>query len=285
MPELPEVETVRRQLYEGLVGLVIEDFEVYTAKVFRGASKDLSLIGQKVMGVGRVGKLLVFHFESGDKMLCHLKMTGQLIFVGNGGLVGGGHTLLNRDFSVPNKHTRMAIFFNEGFCLYFNDMRKFGYIDIVKEEDFENILKKYGPEPMDNNFSVKYVEDLISNRKTNIKSVLLNQKLIAGIGNIYADEVCFFAGVHPASMAGNIPREKIVLIVEGAKKILEEAILYKGTTFRNYSDAKGDSGNYMSKLKVFGREGEGCFVCGGKIMKSRVAGRGTHFCINCQSEF
>lgn len=281
------METIRRDLNDFLAGLKIKKVEIRDKKIF-GGGEGKKLEGDLVKKIGRQGKLLVFELKSGLFLLIHLKMTGQLVLSAPDKLIGGGHPFKKGDFQdqtggkLPNKHTRFVLYFPEGVKLFFNDIRRFGYVKLVEPEEKTRIVSQLGPEPLTPEFSFQKLKEAFKNRKANIKSVLLNQKIISGIGNIYADEVLFSAGIDPRREAGSLDDEEIKKILSSGKKIIKKAIKYRGTTFSDYRDGRGGKGNFEAFLKVYGREGEKCPKCSGKIKKITLASRGTHYCPGCQ---
>lgn len=286
MPELPEVETIRHDLEKRIVSKKITDVVVvakqsvhYPVDKFKKV-----LIGDKIKSINRRGKLLHFSFQKGLLfLLIHLKMTGQLIYRQKRKITAGGHSLGKIDFELPNKFTRVVVKFNDGSELFFNDLRRFGYLKLVPAEEKDKILQKsFGIEPLTPDFIYLSFVRLFEKRKTNIKALLLNQKLIAGLGNIYADEVCFCAGVRPDRRVDKITEGEKKKLFNCIPKILQLAIKNRGTTFNSFVDSDGKSGNHVNFLKVYGRGGEKCRRCGGTIKKIRLAGRGTHFCLKCQ---
>jgi len=287
MPELPEVETVRVQLWSKLSGRKIMRVEVFHAKtVAADTSFGKRLKGLTFSDITRVGKLLIFSFQEKSSLylLGHLKMTGQFFFVdGKGQLVGGGHSVVNADISrFPGRHTRVAFHLNDGGVLYFNDMRLFGYLRLVDEGALQKARARFGPEPIAPDFDHEQFANALKKRKTSIKAVLLDQTFVAGLGNIYVDEALFYAGIRPTRQASKLTKKEALLLAEGTTVILREAIKNGGTTFQHFIDAEGKKGNHTEHLQVFGRQGQPCYRCGITIKKTRVAGRGTHYCPNCQ---
>lgn len=290
MPELPEVETIRRDL-SALLGSKIVALKIFSPKTASHSAAFFikTLVGQKLIKIERRGKLLILSFANGFFLLIHLKMTGQLIFQSPKTKIVGGHSLSEGSYDksvggqLPNKHTRAVFYFSGGGQLFFNDLRKFGYLKLVKKLELEKILKdNYGPEPLTPEFSADRLREILKSRKTNIKAALLNQKLIAGLGNIYVDEVLFAAKINPNRVANKLKFAEINLLIKEANRIIKKAIAYRGTTFNNYVDSRGKKGNFSKLLKVYGRGGEKCLVCGRIISKIKLAGRGTHYCPNCQ---
>lgn len=286
MPELPEVETIKNDLSAKILRKKITALELVNKGSVR-LTNDFSkkIVQAFFVEINRRGKLLIFKLSGGDYLLVHLKMTGQLIYqekkTGKKDLViGGGHGQTIED--LPNRHTRIILRFVDGSILYFNDLRKFGYWQLVDETALQIILDKYGPEPLEKEFTKKYLQGIFQKTTRIIKAVLLDQNLIAGIGNIYADEILFASAVRPGRRAASLTEKEIEAIWQNSKTIIKNAIKYRGTTFNNYRDAEGRKGNYVQKLKVYGRKNLQCLRCGHKIIKEKTAGRGTHYCEWCQ---
>lgn len=290
MPELPEVETIRRDLGV-LIGKKIIALDLLSPKTasHSAAFFKKNLLQQKLKEIKRRGKLLIFSFANGYFLLVHLKMTGQLIYESKSAKIVGGHSLSSGSYEksvggrLPNKHTRAIFDFSSGDRLFFNDLRKFGYLKLVLKDELVKILKNnYGPEPLTPEFSALALERIFKNRKTNVKAILLNQRLIAGLGNIYVDEALFAARISPERIASNVSKAESKLLAGEINKLIKKAIENRGTTFNNYVDSQGKKGNFSNLLKVYGRSREKCLVCGQLILKHKLAGRGTHYCPNCQ---
>lgn len=286
MPELPEVETVRRQLVPNILNKTISDVVVKVPKLTNHDEKFAEkLIGDQFTQVDRIGKLLIFCLKknSAEKLLGHLKMTGQLIYADKDGqLAGGGHSLTESDLNLPHKHTHITIYFEDGSKLYFNDMRRFGYMKLESNKKVEQIKSEYGIEPMTDNYTWENFQQIFSGRKTNIKALLLNQKVISGLGNIYVDEACFRAKVHPTRIANTLNETEQKALFKYCEEVMQESINQGGTTFYNFVQTSGRKGNYSDYLLVFNRTGENCVDCDTEIEKIKFAGRGTHFCPKCQ---
>ena len=293
MPELPEVETVRRDLAACLLNKKIKRVTVLNPKTVSSGPDDFAklLSGTFFIDINRRGKLLIFKLKRHESyLLVHLKMTGQLIYLSEKSTVSGGHSLSSHSFEkavggeLPNKHTRVIITFADNSNLFFNDLRKFGYMKIVSSQELDNILSNnYGPEPLAKDFKLDDFAAILKNKKRSIKAVLLDQKIIAGLGNIYTDEVLFAAGIRPMRLASSITKAEALKIYQVIPKILKLAIKHRGTTFSNYVDSKGRRGNFSSLLQVYGRGKEKCLKCSSAIIKTKIAGRGTYYCPHCQS--
>ena len=284
MPELLEVETIRRGLEKLILYKKIIRMEVKEAKsiILGGKKLENTIYNFRIIGLKRFGKTLVIDLDSGWSLMVHLRMTGQLIFEGEERFAGGHPT---EDFvgQMPSRHTRV-IFELENGRLYFNDQRKFGFIkvlltDLVEKEGF---IWKLGKEPWVMSGEELY-EKLQRHQKTTIKAVILDQTVMAGLGNIYADEALFWAGVLPTRRVGTITKVKVERILEGARRVMDVSIASGGSTMATYVQADGSRGDYLEKFaKVFRREEQLCLRCGGEIKKIKVSGRGTYICLGCQ---
>jgi formamidopyrimidine-DNA glycosylase len=283
MPELPEVETIRAGLSKLLPGKVVKDVWYDWDKSFPNAPSDVArfLVGARIDKVRRRAKVLIIELSGGWALIVHLKMTGQLVFVGKDQRFGAGHPGKDMVGELPAKSTHVILEFTDGSKLYFNDQRKFGWMRLLPAIEIPEIdfFKKVGPEPLDDDFTVGvFIDRLMRRKNSNIKSVLLDQTVIAGVGNIYADESLWGAKIHPATLTGEVPKAKLVLLYNSLREILALSIAKGGSTDKNYVDAEGKKGSYLSFANVFRREGQPCPRCGTPIEKIRVAGRGTHIC-------
>lgn len=287
MPELPEVETIRRGL-EPLIlkkKIVQVDVDTQTRKAFQGDEKDV--VETIVVGLRRRGKALLIDLSNGMTMMIHLRMTGQLIWRGidERDNFAAGHPSKNFMAELPNSQTRVSFVFEEG-ALYFNDQRKFGFVRVLSTEkvEEEKFIRELAKEPWEMT-TKELFERCQRHAKAPIKAVLLDQKVIAGLGNIYADESLFYASVHPAKKAGELTEEQVALILKGARSVMMESIDSGGSTMATYVKPDGSTGSYLENFaKVFRREGRDCVRCGETILKTRVAGRGTHYCPKCQKK-
>ncbi len=287
MPELPEVEIIRLGLSKLIIGKTIKNVSYDWDKSFpneQGLVK-ASLINAKVSAVKRRGKVLIIDLSTKHSLVIHLKMTGQLVFRGKLEHFGAGHPSNSLVGKLPDKSTRVTINFTDGSNLYFNDQRKFGWMRLVKSSDITSIelIKTFGPEPLEAGFSWQSFRDRLKLRpNAAIKTGLLDQKIIAGVGNIYADESLWAAKIHPLTQINMLSNENLELLHKSLIDVLRLAIKSGGSTDRNYVNAKGQRGSYIKIAKVFRREGLTCPRCGHEIKKIRVAGRGTHLCTYCQ---
>lgn len=286
MPELPEVETIRIGLAKLLPGLVIKDVQHNWQKSFPNAPADVArfMLGSKVVKVRRRAKVLIIELSSKYSLVIHLKMTGQLVFVGKKRF-GAGHPSRSLVNELPDKSTRVTIDFTDGSQLFFNDQRKFGWMRLLPTIEIPEIdfFKKVGPEPLEDDFTAEqFIERLMRRKNSSVKAALLDQTVIAGVGNIYADESLWGAKIHPASPVHLIPKAKLVSLYSALRDVLQLSIKKGGSTDRNYVDSEGKAGSYLTFANVFRRENKPCPRCGTTIEKTRVAGRGTHFCPYCQ---
>lgn len=289
MPELPEVETVRRGLQSLIVGRTVKSITHDTAKGFPNAAADVEafLIGAKITEVRRRAKVLLIDLSTNYTLVIHLKMTGQMVFVAKAARFGAGHPNESLIGSLPDRSTRVVFTFDDDSHLYFNDQRKFGWVRLMPTPEVPNIdfMKKVGPEPLEAEFSAdEFAERFKRRAKTSIKAALLDQTVIAGVGNIYADESLWGARIHPKRLVGSITTQEFTRLYTELRSVMNMAIEKGGSTDKNYVNAEGKRGSYLTFARVFRREGKPCPRCGTTIIKTKVAGRGTHICPHCQVE-
>jgi len=287
MPELPEVETVRRGLAELVVGHRLAALEVRESKSFvaaDGAEPGHHLVGATITAARRRGKVLLLDLDTDHCLVIHLKMTGQLVHQGDGEHWGAGHPNDSLLGELPDRSTRVILDFDDGATLFFNDQRKFGWVQLMPTEEVGRIplLAAMGPEPLDDNPEREFLRRVRRHQATSVKAALLNQAVVAGIGNIYADEALWAAQVHPATPVARLTDARLGQILVAAREVMERSLALGGSTARTYVDAQGRPGAYLSFAAVFRREGQPCPRCGETIVKTRVAGRGTHLCPVCQ---
>ncbi len=289
MPELPEVETIRRGLSNLIIGKSIRSAYNYDSpKSFPNAESDVQqfMLGANIVQVKRRAKVLLLELSSGYTLVCHLKMTGQIIVMKENERWGGGHPNDGFVRVLPDSTTREVIEFTDGTKLYFNDLRKFGWIKLCPTSEVPNIdfVRKLGPEPLEDSFTGQVLYERLQRRKnTSIKAALLDQTVLAGVGNIYADESLWMVRVHPSTQVKNVSPEQINALASAVKSVMNLSIEKGGSTDKNYVNAEGKKGSYLSFANVFRREGQPCPRCGTTITKIRVAGRGTHVCTACQA--
>jgi formamidopyrimidine-DNA glycosylase len=288
MPELPEVETIRRGLEANIVGRQISDVEVLNPKSFPASADlvDAEVIGAKVKTLERRAKVLIINLSTGYSLLFHLKMTGQMVLVGSSGdRFAGGHPTKSMADTLPDNSTRVVFLFQNGATLFFNDQRKFGWIKLVPTEEVlrDVLISRLGPEPLTEAFELAgFAATLARRSKSPIKAVILDQSTVSGVGNIYADEALHLAKIHPATPTGQLKPAQVKRLYEAIKTIIALGVEHGGTSFTHYVNALGGKGDYLQHARVFRRQGLTCPVCGTVIIKTRVAGRGTHLCPKCQ---
>ncbi|HET7656762.1 MAG TPA: DNA-formamidopyrimidine glycosylase [Bacillales bacterium] len=273
MPELPEVETVKRTLQQLVVGKTIQDVTVKWPKIIKRPD-DVEIFrerlkGQTILDVGRRGKFLKF-ILSEDVLVSHLRMEGRY--------------RLSEENEPFDKHTHVIFSFGDGTELRYRDVRKFGTMHVFCKGDEEKQLPlvQLGPEPLEGKFTAAYLARKFLNTSRNVKAVLLDQTVVAGIGNIYVDESLFRAGIHPESIACEVPEEAVKRLHGAIRKTLREAVAQGGSTVRSYVNGQGQMGMFQQSLFVYARRGEPCSKCGTEVEKKVVSGRGTHYCPKCQ---
>ncbi len=286
MPELPEVETIRRGLSERLAGRMVDGLEILREKQFSG--EENKLLGQTIISVERFGKLLVMPLTNGWALAVHLKMTGQLLWKAakGGERVMGGHPDATYIDELPNKYTRVILQFDDGSRLFFNDLRSFGYMHVLSPEEQarHKFMQSLGPEPLSPAFTVAYLTERLKRKEnSSIKAFLLDQTNIAGLGNIYADESLFRAAILPTRKAGSLTGGEVRNLVDCIQETLELALQHGGSTEKDYRNAVGEKGTYLQVAQVYHKTGLRCARCNdGKITRIKLAGRSTHFCPVCQ---
>lgn len=284
MPELPEVETIRRGLEEKIVGREIKKIELIRPKTFPGCSK--KLWGKKVLKVWRRAKILGIDLTGDFTLLFHLKMTGQLIWERESRITGG-HPTEDMFTHMPNKSTVVVFEFDDTSHLYFNDQRQFGWIKLVDSKQLtgnsEKLLGILGPEPLEKDFTWQILkENLFKRKKTPIKIALMDQSLIAGIGNIYASESLFLARIDPRRLVNALTNEEFKKLHQGIIDSLQASLKHGGSTLANFVDSEGKKGYFLNFANVYNREGLPCKNCSGPVKKFTQGGRGTYWCPSCQ---
>lgn len=286
MPELPEVETVRRGLARLIIGKKISGVEHDWVKSFPNAQSDVEqfLSGSQVNDIRRRAKVLLIDLSSGYSLVIHLKMTGQMVYRGSENF-GAGHPSDSLVGQLPDRSTRVIFDFTDNSKLFFNDQRKFGWVKLIPTIEVPNIdfMRRVGPEPLESDFTPEILFRRLQRRKrSTIKAALLDQTVLAGIGNIYADEALWGAKIHPSTLVGELNKKQVKTLYNEIIMVLKLSIEKGGSTDRNYVNAEGKKGSYIEFAKVFRRENLPCPRCGASIIKTRVASRGTHLCPVCQ---
>jgi formamidopyrimidine-DNA glycosylase len=297
VPELPEVESLRRSLLPYIDGQTIRSVKVLMAKLVssKGTKRESSkakqvefesnLVGEKIIGIERRAKNLIFRLSSGAVVLVHLKMTGQLVYKqnsenGESEIVFGGHPIQDTQTDLPNKHTYVIFNLDKG-TLYYNDVRQFGYLLYYKNQldlDKDDHFSKLGLEPFSPDFTEKNFVSRMKTKKGVLKKLFLDQKVVVGLGNIYCDEVCFASGVLPTRKVETLTSKELSKLYKEIKRILAFAVDLGGSSIANYLLADGSRGNYAREHKVYNRSGLNCIKCGNPLKSIQLAGRTTVFC-------
>jgi len=271
VPELPEVETIRQDLLPRVVGRTITHIWLSPEAprlVRRPSSQEFvqGLRGRRIEDISRRGKYLLLPLSDGRTWIVHLRMTGSLLH--------------HRQEEPIDPYTRARFGLDDGWELRFRDLRKLGEMWLVEEP--QEVVGKLGPEPLAEDFTPDVLASRLAGRRTSIKALLLDQRALAGLGNIYADEALFFAGIHPLRPAGSLSQEEVLRLYEAIGLVLVQALGDRGTSFRFYVDALGRKGEHQLYIQAFRRTGQPCYRCGSPIQRIKVGGRGTHFCPRCQ---
>jgi formamidopyrimidine-DNA glycosylase len=299
MPELPEVESIRRGLESVLLGQKILQTTINKPKLVSGSGnkrvvspqKTLDFVQKtakrKITQVGRRNKNLILELDDNSAIVIHLKMTGQLVYKPNSAsqkMVLGGHPIELSEKQIPNKHTHIIFELEKG-NLFYNDVRQFGYLLYFEDKnglDFQAHFQDLGLEPLSKEFTLKYFEESLAKTKSILKKVLLDQKIVVGLGNIYADEVCFRAKVLPFRQALTLSKAEVKKLYEAIVEILPLAILEGGSSVANYLLADGSRGNFARFHQVYGKSGKPCLVCSQILQSQKINGRTTVYCLHCQ---
>ncbi|ALB29191.1 DNA-formamidopyrimidine glycosylase [Companilactobacillus heilongjiangensis] len=272
MPEMPEVETVRRGLISQVKGRKITNVEIRYQNLITGDVDQFKefVTGTTITDIGRRAKFLLIHLDNGYTIISHLRMEGRY--------------KISADPSAIDKHSHAIFTLDNGQKMIYNDVRKFGRMQLWNTDDLENnkSIQKLGPEPLSAAFTFNNLKPRIMRHRKDIKTVLLDQSVMSGLGNIYVDEVLWKVKIHPETPADHLNDTDIQNIIEVSNGEMEKAIASGGSTVRSYVDATGHKGNMQNSLKVYGKEGTPCPRCGTDIEKIKVGGRGTHFCPKCQ---
>jgi len=283
MPELPEVETLKLGLKKYLVGHKIEDIEIRVPKIFQGNPKDV--IGATVTGVKRIGKGLIIELSNDFVLTIHLKMTGQLVFQDK---TTSGSTLSKKvgGETLPSKYSHVIFSLDKGAKLFYNDLRRFGWIKVLKKDELKEVtfFKEMGPEPKvgddlaGKELTLEYFKNVIQKGNLPVKLILMDQKRIGGIGNIYANDALFLAGIDPKRKGKSLTLEETKKLFEAIHEVIKKSLDYGGSSDENYVNVLGQEGHYQNHTLVYGKKGEKCSVCGATIEKIFLGGRGTYFC-------
>jgi formamidopyrimidine-DNA glycosylase len=272
MPELPEVETIRRDLEKEIVGHKIVDLWFDTPKMLQPSPASLQkVVGRHIVTAGRVGKLLLLGIENDGTIGIHLKLSGRLF--------------IRKQSDPEDRFTRVVFKLDDGRELRFAEFRKFGYAKMIETvAELTTIKSAYGPEPLTADFTFESIKKVLNKSNRAVKTVIMDQTKIAGVGNIYADEALWYAKIHPETLASKLNDQEIEALYQGIIKAIEEGISDRGTSVDDYLDIYGKQGGHAKNLNVFRQDGGPCSRCGTTIKKIRVGGRGTHFCPSCQKK-
>ena len=286
MPELPEIEIVKRSLYKTINKTKIISVKINNKnlryKIPHTFSKDLK--GKKILKITRRSKYLIFHFK-GNLLLAHLGMSGKI-------LLARTHdkkifkTSFYYDLNILEKHNHIYFILNNGFELIYNDIRRFGFFKLYRTTNPNKIpfLRKLGLEPFSKNFDVKYFKKFVENKKKNIKSLLMDQTFVSGLGNIYVNEALFVSKINPLRFCSNLNKREIKILISNIKKILKISISKGGSSIKDFHNATGKSGSFQQFFRVYGRENKNCsrISCKGKIKKIIISNRSSFYCGKCQ---
>jgi len=283
MPELPEVETLKLGLKKYLVGHKIEDVEIRVPKIFQGNAQNI--VNAKVTGVKRIGKGLIIELDNNYVLTIHLKMTGQLVFrdentqnLSLSDKVGGD--------TLPSKYSHVIFTLDQGAKLYYNDLRRFGWIKVIRKDELVDVpfFKDMGPEPKvgedlaGKELMLEYFKNTIQKGNLPVKLILMDQKRIGGIGNIYANDALFLARIDPRRKGKTVSDEEVQKLFKAIHEVVKKSLNLGGSSDENYVNVLGQEGNYQNHTLVYGKKGEKCSVCGATIEKIQLGGRGTYFC-------
>jgi formamidopyrimidine-DNA glycosylase len=282
MPELPEVETVRRGLAPVMEGAVIAQADVNRPDLRWPFPENMAdrLNGQRILGLRRRSKYILVDLESTESLLIHLGMSGRMLISGH--TVGDFH----HEHPAPAKHDHVVLHMEDGVRITFNDARRFGAMDLFQTTEQENhwLIRDLGPEPLRNGFNENYLVERLKGKNTPIKSALLDQRIVSGLGNIYVCEVLFRAGIHPQTKAGKIAAKHVAALVPIIRTVLEEAIAAGGSSLKDYRQADGELGYFQHGFQVYDRQGDPCVTpdCDATIDRIVQSGRSSFFCPQCQ---
>ncbi|MEY2986079.1 MAG: hypothetical protein RJB24_308 [Candidatus Parcubacteria bacterium] len=297
MPELPEVESLRRSLKSYIIGKSIKSIVVHKPKLVSGSGTvrqplehkkqefETHPIGATITDITRVAKNLILHLSNGQVILVHLKMTGQLVYQDDKkNKVLGGHPIEVSESQLPNQHSHIIFELDQG-TLYYNDVRMFGYVLLYPNLDYIYKLghfDKIGLDPFDSKFTAEYLYKNLKNKKSKLKTVLLEQSIVTGLGNIYADEVCFRAEILPTRIANTLSKKEVDKLHQAIIEIIPKAVEMGGSSIANYIMADGSRGTYAREHKVYGKAGKQCVICENTLQKTIINSRTTVYCQFCQ---
>jgi formamidopyrimidine-DNA glycosylase len=275
MPELPEVETICRGLKENIINKEISDVKISDKKLRFNYPENFiqNLNNSKIINISRRARYILIYLENNQILLIHLGMTGKLNFF--------------QEFNDKiTKHDHIIIKFSNNSFLIYNDIRRFGFVDLfqLKEKESHKMLKNLAIEPLSEKFNTKYLQERLKNKSMNIKNIMMDNKIVVGVGNIYINESLFLSNISPKRAANKVTLSELEKLVKNIKEILQKAINKGGSTLRDYKKLNGDIGNFQFNFTVYGREDKKCIICQTKIKRIKQNGRSTFFCPNCQKK-
>ena len=288
MPELPEVEVVKRSLIKKTQNLIVKSVKINDGRLrYKIDRKKIkTIIGLKFKNISRRSKYLLFFFEKDIVMLAHLGMTGKFFFVDHKRTKYKTSFYYNINEEKDKKHDRIIFNLSNNQKLIYNDIRKFGFIKFIKRVNLDKNahLKFLGPEPLSAKFNIRYFKNYIVGKERTIKDILMDQKFISGLGNIYVNEILFFSGIRPSKKIGKLKDAEIQKIIKFSKKIIFKAIMLGGSSIKDFSSSSGKKGSFQQHFNVYGKRGENCLraKCKGKIKKIVISNRASFFCNKCQ---
>ena len=287
MPELPEIEIVKRSLFQKVNKAKIIDVKINNKNLRYKIPSDFSeqLIGEKIISISRRSKYLIFHLKK-KLLLVHLGMSGKLLLMKKQDK-SIFRTSFYYDLNIIEKHNHIYFILNNGYVLVYNDIRRFGFFKLYNYTQSSKIpfISKLGIEPFSKKFNVKYFEKFVKNRKKNIKNLLMDQTFVSGLGNIYVNEVLFMSKIHPLRFCNNLNKVEIKNLIINIKKILQFSILKGGSSIRNFKNILGKSGSFQQFFHVYGQESKKCsrISCKGKVKKIQISNRSSFYCNKCQN--
>ena len=288
MPELPEVEVVKRSLQTKLLNLVINKVKIIDSSLRYKINKYqiLKLTGSKIKKIERRSKYLIFWTDNDLIILAHLGMTGKFFFIDKSKKKFKTSFYYSLQESKDKKYNKIVFFLQNNQKLIYNDVRKFGFIKVYDKKNYDKIshLKKLGPEPLEKSYNFQYLKNYIVRRKRTIKEILMDQKCVSGLGNIYVNEILFSSGIDPSRKVEKIKDFELNQIIKNTKKILKNSIKLGGSSIKDFSSDDGKKGEFQQSFKVYGRKGEKCSNsdCNSNIIRTTLSNRATFFCKSCQ---
>ena len=287
MPELPEIEIVKRSLFKMVNKAKIVNVKINNKNLRYKIPNTLSkkLINEKILKISRRSKYLIFHFKN-KSLVVHLGMSGKFLIIRNKDDMIF-RTSFYYNLNILPQHNHICFILNNGYTLIYNDVRRFGFFKLFENTELKKIifLKKLGPEPFSNLFDVKYIKKFIKNRKKNVKNLLMDQSFVSGLGNIYVNEVLFLSKIHPLRQCNNLESKNIKNLISNIKKVLKIAIDYGGSSIKDFKNTHGKSGNFQQFFNVYGQKDKNCsrILCKGKIKKILISNRSSFYCNRCQN--